>query len=64
MKAHVFARPPKLREVAPHLEALLRNRQFLAAYREARERWSAGELIAFPVGNYWLRRFSHVPLAA
>jgi hypothetical protein len=46
------------------IEALLRNRQFLVAYREARERWSAGELIAFPIGTYWLRRFAHVRLAA
>jgi hypothetical protein len=46
------------------IEALLRNRQFLIAYREARVRWNAGELIAFPLGTYWLRRFAHVPLAA
>ena len=46
------------------VEALLRNRQFLAAYREARERWIAGQLIPFPIGTYWLRRFAQVPLAA
>jgi hypothetical protein len=46
------------------IEALLRNRQFLSAYREARVRWNAGEVIAFPLGTYWLRRFAHVPLAA
>ena len=46
------------------IEALLRNREFLAAYREARDRWIAGEAIAFPIGTYWLRRFAHVPLAS
>jgi hypothetical protein len=45
------------------LEALLRNREFLAAYRAARDRWIAGAAIAFPIGTYWLRRFAHVPLA-
>jgi hypothetical protein len=46
------------------MEALLRNREFLAAYREARGRWIAGEPIRFPVGTYWLRRFAQVPLAS
>ena len=46
------------------IEALLRNRQFLVAYREARDRWIVGELIPFPLGTYWLRRFAQVPLAA
>ena len=44
------------------IEALLRNREFLVAYREARDRWIAGEASAFPIGTYWLRRFAHVPL--
>jgi hypothetical protein len=44
------------------IEALLRNREFLAAYRAARDRWIAGEATAFPIGTYWLRRFAHVPL--
>jgi putative transposase len=46
------------------MEAVLRNREFLAAYREARGRWIAGEPIPFPVGTYWLRRFAQVPLAS
>jgi len=37
------------------IEALLRNREFLVAYREARDRWIAGEASAFPIGTYWLR---------
>jgi len=45
------------------VEALLRNREFLAAYRDARDHWRAGALIPFPIGTYWLRRFAHVPLA-
>jgi putative transposase len=46
------------------LEAFRRNREFLAAYRDARARWVAGDAIPFPVGTYWLRRFAHVPLAS
>jgi putative transposase len=45
------------------VEALQRNREFLAAYRDARVRWIAGDAIPFPIGTYWLRRFAHVPLA-
>ena len=45
------------------LEAIHRNREFLAAYREARERWIAGNTIPFPIGTYWLRRFANVPIA-
>jgi hypothetical protein len=46
------------------MESLLRNREFLVAYREARDRWIAGNPIPFPVGTYWLRRFAHIPLAS
>jgi putative transposase len=46
------------------IEALLRNREFLAAYRAARDRWIAGDAIPFPIGTYWLRRFAQVPLAS
>ena len=46
------------------IEALLRNRAFLAAYREARTCWRAGLPATFPVGTYWLRRFANVPIAA
>jgi putative transposase len=44
------------------IEAHLRNRQFIAAYRAARELWVAGTQSLFPLGTYWLRRFAHVPL--
>ena len=46
------------------IEAIRRNREFLVAYREARVCWLAGDTIPFPVGTYWLRRFTHVPLAS
>jgi hypothetical protein len=45
------------------MEAILRNREFIAAYREARDRWIAGDAVLFPIGTYWLRRFAQVPLA-
>ncbi len=46
------------------IEALLRYREFLAAYREARTHWIDGDAIPFPVGTYWLRRFAAIPLAS
>jgi REP element-mobilizing transposase RayT len=46
------------------IEALLRNREFLMAYREARNRWVTGDQVAFPIGTYWLRRVAGVPLAS
>ncbi len=45
------------------IEALLRNRAFVAAYTSARERWRAGLPVMFPAGTYWLRRFAQVPVA-
>jgi len=45
------------------IEALLRNRAFVAAYTSAREQWRAGLPVVFPAGTYWLRRFAQVPVA-
>ncbi|HEX2685771.1 MAG TPA: hypothetical protein VHN14_04100 [Kofleriaceae bacterium] len=45
------------------IEALLRNRAFVAAYTTAREQWRAGIPVMFPPGTYWLRRFAQVPVA-
>ena len=39
--------------------------EFLAAYREARQKWLAGANVAFPPRTYWLAQFapiSTVPL--
>jgi putative transposase len=52
------------RSVWSRIEAILRNREFLAAYRAARQRLSAGEAAIFPPGTYWLRRFANVPIAS
>jgi len=46
------------------IEAIHRNREFLATYRDARTRWLSGAEVPFPVGTYWLHRFAHVPLAS
>jgi len=51
------------RSVWARVEAILRNRDFLAAYREARALWKLGLPTTFPVGTYWLRRFAAVPIA-
>lgn len=45
------------------LAAQRRCRDFLAAYRAAREEWLAGRAAVFPAGTYWLRRFANVPIA-
>jgi putative transposase len=42
------------------VEALQRNRAFVAAYQAARNMWSAGVDAIFPVGTYWLKRFAGV----
>jgi hypothetical protein len=47
----------------PELEALAHNREFVAAYRDARAGWLAGATGVFPRGTYWLRRCAHVPVA-
>jgi len=44
------------------IEALLRNRAFLAAYALARDAWRGGSAAVFPAGTYWLRRFASVPV--
>ncbi len=46
------------------IEALLRNRVFIAVYTSAREQWRDGTPVVFPPGTYWLRRFAQVPVAA
>jgi putative transposase len=46
------------------IEALQRNKAFIAAYRAARTLWQAGLDAVFPNGTYWLRRFAGVPVAA
>ena len=51
------------RSLWSRLEAIARNREFLAAYRDARAGWLGGAAVVFPGGTYWLRRFAHVPVA-
>jgi hypothetical protein len=51
------------RSVWAKLEAIQRNRAFVAAYRAARALWLAGVETVFPIGTYWLRRFANVPIA-
>jgi hypothetical protein len=51
------------RNLWARLEAIQRNREFLAAYRIARAALRAGSPIPFPHGTYWLRRFLGVAVA-
>jgi len=44
------------------IEAIQRNKIFVAAYRAARDLWRAGVDALFPPGTYWLRRFAGVPV--
>jgi hypothetical protein len=59
LRPQLAARSPWTR-----IEAILRNREFVIAYRKARARWIAGDPVPFPPGTYWLRRFVHVPIAS
>lgn len=61
-----IGRRPRIaaRSVWSRIEALLRNRAFVAAYRTALLRWRAGLDAVFPAGTYWLRRFANVMIAA
>jgi REP element-mobilizing transposase RayT len=52
------------RSVWSRIEALRRDRSFVAAYREARASWLAGRDTQFPIGTYWLARFANVPIVA
>lgn len=45
------------------IEALQRDRQFVADYRVARTAWLAGLPAVFPAGTYWLQRFAGVTVA-
>jgi putative transposase len=44
------------------IEALQRDKMFLADYADARAHWGDGHTTAFPVGTYWLRRFAPVSI--
>jgi putative transposase len=46
------------------IEAIQRNKAFLAAYRAARDLWKAGAAAMFPWGTYWLRKFVGVAVEA
>lgn len=46
------------------LEAIQRNKVFVAAYRAARDLWQAGLEAEFPLGTYWLRRFANVAVTS
>jgi hypothetical protein len=43
--------------------ALLRNRAFIEDDVRVRDTWREGNLVAFPPGTYWLRRFANVIVA-
>jgi putative transposase len=58
-------RCPRLaaRSAWSRIEAHLRDREFIASYRNAWTRWRQGLPATFPLGTYWLRRFVGVPVA-
>ena len=59
LRPRVASRDPSTR-----VDALQRNKEWIAAYRDARERWVRGEDVVFPYGTYWLRRFAQVKVEA
>lgn len=52
------------RSLWARLEAIQRRRDFIRAYRAARQALIAGTPIPFPPGTYWLRRFLGVDVAS
>lgn len=49
------------RDTRRRLDAIQCSREFLRAYRSARDRWLAGDItVEFPPGTYWLHRFANV----
>lgn len=48
------------RSVWTRVEALQRDREFIARYRTARIAWLAGLPVTFPAGTNWLRRFARI----
>jgi REP element-mobilizing transposase RayT len=52
------------RSLWARLEAIQRKREFVRAYRQARQALLAGTSIPFPPGTYWLCRFVGVAVAA
>lgn len=57
-------RPRFAGSLETRVAALLSYRAFLAAYRDARERWLANRPSTFPIGTYWLARFAAIPIAS
>jgi len=51
------------RSMWARIEALLRRREFVEAYRRAWKALQVGLRIPFPPGTYWLRRFAGVEVA-
>lgn len=64
--SHAPRRNLRPRIAAPNkwarMEALLRDRSFIVAYKQARVSWRDGSAVEFPPGTYWLRRFMGVPV--
>jgi REP-associated tyrosine transposase len=52
------------RSLWARLEAIQRKREFVVAYRKARQALLAGTPIPFPYGTYWFRRFAGVAISA
>ncbi len=46
------------------IAALVRNAEFLSAYRVARAAWIEAKPALFPPGTYWLARFANAPVLA
>jgi putative transposase len=49
------------RDKLPRIEALAHQKEFRCAYASARVGWLEGQLVTFPVGTWWLRKFAAAP---
>ena len=57
-------RPRFAGPVEARIAALVAYKQFLATYHHAREAWLQGQAATFPVGTYWLARFTPIAVAS
>jgi putative transposase len=48
------------RDKGARIEAIVRLKEFRRAYADSRTKWLEGDEVLFPVGTWWLRRFSAV----
>jgi len=63
IRPHRTVRPRFAGPTTERIAALLAYKEFLATYDDARRQWKRGAPARFPVGTYWLARFTPICVA-